>query len=195
MHADIIAMTGNFAALSVVEWRRGYMRAAVKLLGAGVGLAMSAWGAVPPLDAGGPVAAVWKEQHIQFAYAGRTSHYSCDGMREKIRSLLLELGARRDLRITAVGCEPPSLSLQLVFSTPAMQRGEPMALDAYFESFTLTNDPFRNFGIADCELVQEFTRQVLPKFATRAVKQDISCVPYQASGSRYVVRGEILRIE
>ena len=45
----------------------------------------------------------------------------------------------------------------------------------------------------DCELVQEFSRQILPKLVTRSLKRDITCVPFQASGSRFLVRGEILK--
>jgi hypothetical protein len=177
------------------------MRAVGMLLGAGFGLTMSAWSAAPSVT-GNPLPAVWKERHIQFSYAGRTSRYSCDGLQEKIRALLLEMGARRDLKIDAGGCEEPAASLQLVFSAPALpepaakplHRGDLSAVDARFETFTLTNDvAFRNFGIADCELVEEFTRQVLPKLETRDIQQDITCVPYQASGSRYFVRGEVLR--
>jgi hypothetical protein len=176
------------------------MRIAGILLGAGLGLAMSAWSAAPPVT-GNPLPAVWKEQRIQFYYAGRTSRYSCDGLQEKMRALLLEMGARRDLKISASGCERAA-SLQLVFSSPALpeastkplHRGDLSALDARFEAFTLTNDlAFRNFSIADCELVEEFTRQVLPKLETRDIRQDITCVPYQASGSRYLVSGEVLR--
>lgn len=176
------------------------MRAAGILLGAGLGLALSAWSAAPPVT-GNPLPAVWKEQRIQFYYAGRTSRYSCDGLQEKMRALLLEMGARRDLKISASGCERAA-SLQLIFSSPALpeasakplHRGDLSALDARFEAFTLTNDlAFRNFSIADCELVEEFTRQVLPKLETRDIRQDITCVPYQASGSRYLVRGEVLR--
>jgi hypothetical protein len=48
-------------------------------------------------------------------------------------------------------------------------------------------------GAADCELVEEFAHQVLPKLATRNLKQDITCVPDQQSGGRFLVRGEILR--
>jgi hypothetical protein len=177
------------------------MRTVAWLAGAGMWLAAAAWGAAPPPLAGNPLPAVWKEQHVHFLYAGRTSRYSCDGLQEKLRALLLELGARRDLRVTAAGCEQPAPSLQLVFSAPALpdaalkplHRGDLKPVDARFERFILTSDAFRNFGIADCELVQEFTRQILPKLATRDVRQDISCVPYQASGSRYLVRGEILR--
>lgn len=171
------------------------------LLGAGLGWAMSAWSAAAPVT-GNPLPAVWKERHVRFFYAGRTSRYSCDGLQEKTRALLLEMGARRDLKIDTAGCEERATSLQLVFSSPALpdpaakplHRGDLSAVDARFESFTLTNDAaFKNFGIADCELVEEFTRQVLPKLETRDIEEDITCVPFQASGSRYLVRGEVLR--
>jgi len=48
-------------------------------------------------------------------------------------------------------------------------------------------------GLADCELVEAFAQQILPKLATRNVKQDITCVPFQQSGGRFLVQGEILR--
>ena len=38
---------------------------------------------------------------------GRTSRYSCQGLRDKMRSLLLDMGARRDLQVTLLGCEQP----------------------------------------------------------------------------------------
>ena len=92
-------------------------------------------------------------------------------------------------------------SVSVVFSSPALpdatakplHPGDLGAADARFERFTITSDVFRNMGIGDCELVEEFAHQVLPKLVTRDVKEDITCVPYQQSGSRYLVRGEILR--
>jgi hypothetical protein len=177
---------------------------------AGVGLmfAASVWSA--DAHTGHPIAAVWKEQHLSFFYMGRTSRYTCDGLRDKVRAMLLDLGARRDLRITALGCEDTvaraqqgSLgpSLNIVFSAPALpdasakplHPGDLGARDARFETFTITSDAFRNMGIADCELVEEFAHQILPKFVTRDLKQDITCVPFQQSGGRFLVRGKILR--
>ena len=174
----------------------------------GLMCAVSAWAA----EAGGgnPLPAVWKEQHLNFTYTGRTSRYSCDGLREKVRALLLDLGARRDLQIAAIGCEPTASlvplaysgpSLNIVVSLPALpdaaakplHPGDLTAVNARFETFTIANDVFRNIGMPDCELVQEFARQILPKFVTRDLKQDISCVPFQQSGGRFLVRGEILR--
>lgn len=165
----------------------------------------------PAGNAGGsPVAAVWKEQHLSFYYMGRTSRYSCDGLRDKVRAMLLDLGARRDLAILAVGCEDTvagvrqgSLgpSLNMVFSTPALpdaavkplHAGDLAAVNARFETFTITSDAFRNMGVADCELVEEFAHQILPQLVTRNLKRDISCVPHQQRGGRFMVKGEILR--
>lgn len=176
----------------------------------GVGLVFSASAQPPDAQIGVPIAAVWKEQHLNFYHMGRTSRYSCEGLRDKVRAMLLDLGARRDLRVTALGCEgsvararPGSLgpSLDLVFSAPALpdpaakpvHPGDLAAVDARFEAFAIASDAFRNMGVADCELVEEFTHQILPRLVTRNLKQDITCVPLQQSGGRFLVRGQILR--
>ena len=165
--------------------------------------------AAPLQAAGSPLAAVWKEQHINFFYMGRTARYSCEGLRDKVRAMLLDLGARRDLKIAAVGCDDydrvrvnsTAPSLNIIFSAPALpdtsakplHEGDLAATDARFETFTITSDAFRNMGIGDCELVEEFTHQILPKLVTRDLKRDITCVPYQQSGSRFLVKGKVLR--
>jgi hypothetical protein len=156
-------------------------------------------------------AAVWKEQTVDFVYFGRTSRYSCDGIRDKLRVVLGEMGARRDIRALASGCveagERPgqlrtlSPSVHLVFSAPALpdpavrpaRPGDLAPLDAQYVPFTINADPFRNLQLGDCELVEEFARQVLPRLATRNLQQDITCVPYQLSGSHYSIRGEVLK--
>jgi hypothetical protein len=184
------------------------MRSVWALAGVGLVFAASVWSA--DADTGKPIAAVWKEQQLRFFYMGRTSRYSCDGLRDKVRAMLLDLGARRDLRVEALGCETTGArtrlgaagpSLNIVFSAPALpdtkgkplHPGDPGAVDARFESFTITSDAFRNMGIADCELVEEFAHQILPKLVTRHLRQDITCVPFQESGGRFLVRGEILK--
>jgi hypothetical protein len=174
------------------------MRYAPVLAGVGLLFAASGWSA--GADTGSPTRAAWKEQHLRFIYIGRTSLYSCDGLRDKVRAMLLDLGARRDLSITALGCEAAAAqvrrgsvgpSLTIVFSS--LQAGDLGAVDARYETFTITSDAFHNMEIADCELVEEFAHQVLPKLATRNLKQDISCVPFQQSGGRFLIRGEVLR--
>ncbi len=164
---------------------------------------------VPTPAATNSVPAVWKEQHVSFFYTGRTARYSCDGLRDKMRAMLLDLGARRDLKIVPLGCEDygrarvnsAGPSLDITFSAPALpdpslkplHQGDLAATDARFETFTITSDAFRNMGIGDCELVEEITHQILPKLVTRELRHDIACVPCQLSGSRFFVKGEILR--
>jgi hypothetical protein len=183
------------------------MRAYSVIAGVGLLFALPLWAADPIV--GGPFPAVWKEQHLEFSYMGRTARYSCQGLRDKMRSLLLDLGVRRDLQVALLGCnESAPLGrgylgprLSLIFSSPALpdasakplHPGDLMAVDAHYEPFTLTSDAFRNYGVGDCELVEEFAREILPRLSAKNVKQDITCVPYQASGSRFLVRGEILR--
>ncbi len=159
---------------------------------------------------GVPLPAVWRAHRVNFVYMGRTSRYSCDGLSDKVRAMLMDLGVRSDLRIVAVGCAefgrppgPNSLnpSLDIEFSAPALpdgsskprHAGDLAPVDARFEPFTISADAFRDMGVGDCELVEEFARQILPKLTTRDLKQDITCVPYQLSGSRYYLSGDILR--
>jgi hypothetical protein len=183
------------------------MRAIWLTAGMGLLLVQPLWAAEPAV--GSPFPAVWKEQHLEFTYDGRTARYSCQGLRDKMRSLLLDLGARRDLQVALLGCDESAPlgrgyvgpRLSLIFSSPALpdagakslRPGDLTAVDARYEAFTLTSDAFRNYGVGDCELVEEFAREILPHLSARNVKQDITCVPYQASGSRFLVRGEILR--
>jgi hypothetical protein len=168
---------------------------------------------------GNSMPAVWKEQHVDFLYMGRTSWYSCDGLRNKVRAMLLDLGARRDLQIVPLDCadysrahtRSPAWRLKIIFSSPALpdaaakplREGDLAATDARFEEFTITSDAFRNMGIGDCELVQEFSHQLLTKLATRNVRQDIRCAPDPPGGNRpagprwtgprFLVRGEVLK--
>ena len=97
----------------------------LRLMGSGLAALLAA-PAVQGAD--NSVAAVWRERHVDFMYAGRTTRYSCDGLRDKVRAMLLDLGARRDPRIVAIGCEgedrlrvnslQPSLSI--AFTAPAL---------------------------------------------------------------------------
>lgn len=155
-----------------------------------------------PTETGIP--AVWKQQKLNFHYFGLTSRYSCLGMRDKMRVLMHEVGVHKDLRLLPYGCEvddridlkgiSPGLNIEFRAPVPQDQgdKGERL-FDARYVPFDFHRDAFRNLNIGDCELVEEFARQVLPLLTVRNLKQDISCVPYQQSGSSYHVTGEVLK--
>ena len=159
---------------------------------------------------GVPIQAVWKEHRVEFTYLGRTSSYSCDGLIDKVRAIMTRLGARAPLHIVGIGCPeygrpagPNSIgpSLSIRFFAPALPESDatsrhgskPAPVDARFVPFKIVPDAFRDMSVGDCELVEEFAEQILPMFTTRSVQKDITCVPYQLSGSDYSLRGEVLR--
>ncbi len=177
----------------------------------GVGLVFSASAQPPDAQIGVPIAAVWKEQHLNFYLHGPHLALFLRGLARQgachaARSGGATRSARHGARLRSERCAGAAgillgPSLDLVFSAPALpdpaakplHPGDLAAVDARFEAFTIANDAFRNMGVADCELVEEFTHQILPRLVTRNLKQDISCVPLQQSGSRFLVRGQILR--
>ncbi|HXW11098.1 MAG TPA: hypothetical protein VD737_10805 [Steroidobacteraceae bacterium] len=54
----------------------------------------------PAATATPPVNAVWVERKQSFTYFGDTTYYSCDGLRDKVRYILKQLGAR-DLEVSS----------------------------------------------------------------------------------------------
>lgn len=60
--------------------------------------------ATPAADAAATVNAVWVEHEVQLTYMGFTSYYSCEGLRDKVRWVLGQLGARPGIKVTTFGC-------------------------------------------------------------------------------------------
>ena len=87
---------------------------------------------VPSVDAPPAVNAVWIERDLTFTYMGHTSYYSCDGLRDKVRLVLRQLGARPDLKVTARNCMRQSgpewtPAVRIVAAFPAEATPELMA--------------------------------------------------------------------
>src|SRR6059058_5145175 len=60
---------------------------------------MPAWGAADEKEAAETrgQSAVWTARELSFVYVGFTAQYSCEGLRDRVTDVLLQLGARRDL--------------------------------------------------------------------------------------------------
>ena len=68
---------------------------------------VSAPAAVAAADNVGAVSAVWTPKELRFVYMGFTSKFSCDGLADRMREVLLLLGARKDLQVSPSGCSSP----------------------------------------------------------------------------------------
>jgi hypothetical protein len=149
---------------------------ALLVLAAG-GIAAAARGAEP---------ATWKDQDLVLDYMGFTTHYSCDGLRDRVRTVLLQLGARPDLTVTSSGCTRtgggperfPSVRAHFATLQPAAEAAPGAAAGAW-KSVNLGGHNGLDEG--ECELGDEIVRTVLPHFAVRNVDWHAPCVPHATS--------------
>jgi len=129
---------------------------------------------------------IWQKHEYTLHYMGFTTTYSCDGLEEKMRELLLWAGARSDAKSSASGCDRgfgvPSkfASATLVFYTLASApAGTGDGVAATWHQVQWAPHHPLQLADGDCELVEQFRDQVLPMFTTRALKNRTRCVPNQ----------------
>ncbi len=145
--------------------------------------------------AAGQTSGVWQKHEYSFAYMGFTSTYSCDGLADKLKLLLIASGARQDAKAQPGACasgfgRPDKFArASLTFYTlaPGNQTGSEGSADApvagLWRPVALTDRSPRDLRVGDCELVEQFRNTVLPMFATRNLEDHTTCVPHQQSGS------------
>jgi hypothetical protein len=156
-----------------------------------------------PAAASAPTWAVWTPKELRFVYMGFTSHYSCDGLRDKMRAILLQLGARPDFDIRAVPCsgdfgrpsEFPGVTVKMNVLTPwdstrANAAVTPVPAHWKLVELSTDRDPLREAG--DCELIEQVKPRVLPLFSTRNIDYHSTCIPNQLSVGGTQLKAEVL---
>jgi hypothetical protein len=156
------------------------------------------------LAAAPPGAGVWQKHEYSFRYMGVTSTYSCDGLADKLKLLLIAAGARPDAKSQPGACasgfgRPDKFaSATLTFYTlvPADAGTSPDAkpVGAAWRPVALAARSPRGLALGDCEVVEQFRNSVLPMFTTRNVESHTTCVPHQLSGSNIDLRFESLAV-
>ncbi len=149
------------------------------------GLAVAA--DAPPASAQA-ASAVWTPKELYFQYQGFTTHYSCDGLEDKMRHAVKELGARGDFEVHAAGCSAPygkpdpfpAVRIRMSVLQPAPAGAavsEVVPTHWRRVDLHLDKDPVWEAG--DCELLEQIKQKLLPLFATRNVDFVSNCVPHQ----------------
>jgi hypothetical protein len=137
--------------------------------------------------------AAWTTQKAHFDYLGVTTQYSCYKLRDKIRQVLLELGARPDVTLTPTGCDDdrpvrvPGVDIKL--AAPKAVTG-PDASPAVWKTVELGGMGKLEGG--DCELAEQIVQRVLPLFQARNVQMKTRCVPYQLPTGALSLRLDVL---
>jgi hypothetical protein len=72
------------------------------------------------------IRAAWKVQEIHLPYFGLTTHYSCEGLRDKVQAYLEQLGVRKDAVVSVGVCDSisgpawhPSVNITIAHAVPA----------------------------------------------------------------------------
>jgi len=169
-------------------------------------LGATAWAAEnAPTAAGEPQSAVWTEKELTFVYQGFTTRYSCDGLRDKVRGVLLDLGAqKKGLKVMELGCSRPSgpdpfpgvrvkmRVLQPAGSADAAKATDQTPVAAHWKPVDLKLRDSFTTDSGECELVEQIRHKIVPLFATRNVELRTTCIPHQATASRPVLKMDVL---
>jgi hypothetical protein len=145
---------------------------------------------------------VWQKHEYSFRYMGFTATYSCDGLADKLKLLLIAAGARQDAKSQPGACasgfgRPDKFAnATLTFYTLAPAGADTPAdakpVDGVWRPVALSARSPRELALGDCEVVEQFRNSVLPMFTTRNLVNHTSCVPHQLSGSNIDLRFESL---
>lgn len=165
-------------------------RSALGALLAGALILSTAARADDSAPGGGP--GTWQSHKYSFQFMGFTTTYSCDGLADKLRIVLLAAGARADVKSTPGACasgfgRPDKFArADLTFYTLAPADSGTAAgntVQGVWRPVTFTARQPRELATGDCELIEQFRQQVLPMFTTRNVAANTTCIPHQESGS------------
>jgi hypothetical protein len=162
-------------------------------------MAPSLWAAETAATGEGTFA-LWTDKELTFVYLGFTTKYSCDGLRDKMRDVLLNLGAdKKSLKVNELGCtsatgrpDPfPGVRAKMRVLQPGWDdKQNPVA--AHWQPVDLKLNSFV-IDSGECELMEQIRQKVLPLFAVRNVQFYDNCIPHQASATRPTLKLEVLR--
>jgi hypothetical protein len=167
-------------------------------------LTVTGWAAAAEADTDAQAAresAVWTPKELTFMYQGFTTTYSCEGLRDKVRSILLELGAREDLKVTETGCSSlgapdpfPGVRIKMNVLQPAADKNATAAtpVPSHWKMVDLTPQSDALSAAGECELIEQVKQSILPLFATRNVEYSSNCLPHQLPIGATRLRAEVL---
>lgn len=162
-------------------------------------LAAGAAGAAPEQQP-----AIWQQHHTQFDYFGLTARFTCDGLEQKVRQILLYLGARSDVYVQATGCPggPFSISrsafVRIDFSTLAAASAGGDSADATSASWMpmqiASQRPYF-LGDGDCELIDQMKKLITDNFSWRGqVSYRTDCPINTIQFQDFQIKGEVLKL-
>ncbi len=167
--------------------------------GARTGGATNPSGSAPAvIDA--PLLAAWQAHHVEFNYFGITTLYTCDGLEEQVKRILLQLGARKDVKVSARGCPGIDLPSRTAWVdadfhslAPATDASAADNVRAQWTAELLRAQRPNFLGYGDCELVSEMRALISQNFTTRGLDYSAHCFPHVESLDDFEIKTDVLR--
>ncbi len=142
----------------------------------------------------------WQHHKAEFTYWGITTLYSCDGLEDNIRSLLIQLGARKDAKVSARGCphgtSVPGRNAIVALDFYSLSPSEANSADAVQARWmpvdlSPTHPYFMGHG--DCELLDEMKDIISKNFSLRDLNYRTDCVPHQINIQDFSIKAQALK--
>lgn len=181
---------------------RAFNRSVRWVVLAGLSVAVCSAADMPMQPTGASEPAVWQHHKELINYYGVTETYTCTGIEDKLRQVLLYFGARKEgLKVTPM-CTNQLAPMHQVFvrvefdslapasSVGGSAGGEPV--NAQWADLHVTpRDPlFRDRG--ECELFEHLKDVLTKDFAVRDVDYRTTCTPYSTTLQDYNITGQVL---
>lgn len=158
-----------------------------------------------PAHAEETVASTWKVQEVKYSYVAFTTAYDCTAAAQKIASILKELGAHPNTKVTTQGCNfnRPSRNffVTIAAATPVpASEATPTAGDqskqellkrlgikndissdqfpAEWKTVDLAKNRRLDLRPGDCELMEGLREKVLPQLGMKVTDRSLGCTPH-----------------
>jgi hypothetical protein len=155
----------------------------------------------PDPASGDIVNGAWQHHKVRFSYFGFTTLYTCDGLEDQVRQILLHIGARKDAKVTAIGCPGPVgvpshsawVDADFYALVPVTAADSSDTVKARWTSLEVRPRRPNFLGEGSCELVQDMKAVITQNFSLRDVDYRTSCFPYERTLDGFAVKGQALR--
>lgn len=145
------------------------------------------------------LAAEWQHRTMEIHYSGITTRFSCSGLEDRVKAILVHFGARKDAKVSAYGCPGPDqpsriavVDVDFYSLAPVSGGSSAGTVQAYWNTRELQPDHPFFMSAGDCELVREMKDVISKSFTLKDLKYDTDCSPHELSLNGFHVRATAL---
>ena len=129
--------------------------------------------------------AQWEVHQVRFRFIGLSTAYTCDSIEGSLKRLLKLLGARDDVRAESSCTNYNNVQrfhrVRLAFAMPVPADKTDISrkiIPAEWQEVRIIGRSSRYLDPGECELLEQFERQVLPLLQAHNLKKKIRCATY-----------------